>query len=422
LAALSVAVLDLPASAQALGAMGLTHLKKVDAVAAGADATGTRDSAPAFAAAVAGGSVSLYIPCGTFRLLANVPLSSNTEVVGAGDCTQLLVDPRMKPNALFTKVLPTTTNVRSVFSNADFVHGDSNIAIRNLRVIAPISLVSGQYDAFAFYRAAQITIDKTSVEGRGTIHDGNHTVFIDSRDFRFTNNRHTGGGGEGSFDIWDGSSDFIVSNFYCDGGNAIQRCITVNGISSGNVKEKLLYRGKQSKYGIISRNTVKNVKNVGIMVVGLYNAGPPGVYGDVDNITVINNIIDGVSRFHGIWIGEAENITATNNTIRNAARSCIYVASGGPVGKTSHINLIENRCVNSGKEGAIVIGNSSDAPEHLLLERNKISYTGRAAPYAYDILAHRNVRDIRLAPGAMMPGNIGIVRGVEDGGSSTRSR
>lgn len=415
--ALGLALLAMagPVGAQTLGAGDLAGLKKIDAIAAGADPTGGRDSAAALAAAIAPGGVSLSIPCGTYRLLANVPVLSDTEILGAGDCTRLLIDPGMAPNLLFTKVLASTTNVRSVFSNADFEAGNSRIAIANLRVVAPKPLIQGQYHAFSFYRAAHVTVDHTSVEGAGTVHDGNHTVFISSRAFRFTNNRHTGGGNEGSFDIWDGAEDFVVSNNDCDGGGAIQRCFTVNGLSSGKASAHLRYVAKTTSNGILSKNVAKNVKNVGIMIVGLYNAGPPPVYGHVSGVKVRDNLVDGVTKFHGVWIGEADNVEAVGNTIRHAASSCIYVASGGPKGQTSHIDLIGNRCEDSGGAGAIVIGNTADAPDHVLLDRNEISSQG-AATYGYSVLIRRGASAVRLVVGPMRPGRAGSVK---DGGKDT---
>jgi hypothetical protein len=384
----------------------MTAMETVNAVKAGADPSGIKDAAPMLSAAVARGGVTLVIPCGLFRLKANVPLPSHTEVVGAGPCTELRIDPEMAPNERFAIVVPAFTNVRSAFSNADFQHGNTDISIRNLRVTAPVPLLRGQYHAFSFYKADHVTVDRTVVEGAGSNHDGNHTVFIDCHNFRFTHNRHTGGGLEGSFDIWDGSSDFEVRHNYCNGGKKVHRCFTINGLSSGNEAQGYGHAAKTTSNGIVSDNIATDVTNVGIMVVGLYSQGPSNVYGHLHDIVVSRNLVDGVTRFHGIWVGEADDVKVLGNTIRNAAASCIYVASA-KAGDTENIAIDRNICENSGRDGAIVIGNSQDAPAHVILSNNSILGTNPA--YRYAIRINRGAKDTVIGPEHTVAGTGGAV-------------
>ncbi|MGD9544409.1 MAG: right-handed parallel beta-helix repeat-containing protein [Methylocystis sp.] len=336
------------------------HVSVTDFV--GVDPSGTEDSSIGISRAISNGRRVVKFGCGTYLVANAINLPSHTRILGSGRCTVIKESPLMKVNP---NQLPQTNPVRNIFSNSEFVSGNSDIEIRNITLDAAEAPVGANF-MMLFYKCTNITVDNVLFITNSKINtDG--TAFVESSMYQVTNN-YCMGAQNACFDQWSNAHDFVIKDNICDGiGMRSDRCILVNGLSS-------IHPPGITYNGLITGNLIKNISGVGIGVYGLYG-DKLGYTGRVHHMEISNNIIEGVG-FNGIIVAEGDDLIVKGNTIKNVAKNAIKVAQASLTQPTTNIiiadNYIEEANFEKGNESPIDIGNGSARVNNVTLFNNFI--------------------------------------------------
>jgi Right handed beta helix region len=104
----------------------------------------------------------------------------------------------------------------------------------------------------------------------------------------------------------------------------------------------------------VTNNTIKNVGATGIWAEGGWNkrTGTEATYGVVKNVSILNNTIEGVTRFHGIRVSDAEEITIAHNRVSSVADAA-FVSVTEYDGEQSNLIITDNQFSDCNKGGGL---------------------------------------------------------------------
>lgn len=349
----SIAMCQGPAWAQA---------HTVTLTSADLDVSGQSDVAPAIQRVVSDGGVSVALPCGTFLVTSAIELPSNTQIEGQGACTVLKMDAQAKPARLQAGHMPGASGAqRSIFTNR--TPGDTNIVVRALVVDGRDSPANGQL--ISFFRASHVLVEGVRFVGAGTPKTQDGVSFVASSDYTVRNNVCTNFT-NACYDNWGGDKNFQITNNFVDGKGVLTYGILVNGITTD-------YRPGTSANFVIRDNKIHNVKELGIGAFGLCSKDR-SVCGTIYQATIDSNLIDGVSKLHGIMVGNGSAINVSRNVIRGAAGNGVRVAAQNKGGETQNV-VVEDNVIDagSGKDAAISVGSGSDMADDIRVQRNRLT-------------------------------------------------
>jgi hypothetical protein len=341
------------------------------------------------AAAVAGKNVAslmqeridkdgyLQLPCGVFEVQAAVQLGSGTRVQGAGHCTVLKMARSMPPATLHAMFVPKASKtLRAIFTNR--LPGDSNIIVRDLTLDGAAS--PGNAHLISFYRASNVLVEGVRFLGAGSdaVQDG--VSMIASSDYVVRRNtcskiRNA------CYDQWDGSERFEISDNVVEGGDLLTYGILINGISTA-------YTDATTSNFTVRGNRISAVRHLGIGAYGLCSPDM-SLCGVVTDGVIERNEINGVREYYGIWVGNARRVTVTGNTIRDAKREAIRVASQNSGGQTGGVAVRANAIFGSGGGPGITIGTNVDRTSDVRVELNNVTgyrVTVKVAPSTRTII------------------------------------
>ena len=319
---------------------------------------------------------SIRLPCGTFEIGSTIELKSGTRVQGSGSCTVLKMLRSMPPAALHAKFVPKASKtLRAIFTNR--APGDSNIVIENLTLDGAAS--PGNAHLISFYRASNVRVEGVNFIGSGNdaVQDG--ISMIASTDYVVRGNTCTRIR-NACYDQWDGSKRFDIIDNIVDGGYLLTYGILVNGISTAYAK------ATTSNFRV-SGNRILAVRHLGIGAFGLCSPDR-STCGMVTDGIIDRNLIDGVSDYYGIWIGNAKHVKVAENKIKASNKEAIRVASQNAGGYTRNILVRDNVVCGSSEGPGINVGTGADFAVDVRVERNLVRGYSRAvkvAPNAHSI-------------------------------------
>jgi hypothetical protein len=312
----------------------------------GADPTGVSDSAAAFQAAL-DASNDVFIPAGTYKVLSQINLNTNTYLFGEGVSSTIQCD-------------TADINILSAVSKTD-------VMIANLKITGVESTTNGNAIYFSGCRDCVVDhIEVTGVSGAGVL------ATAGSVRIRVSNSR---------FDAFTGTiQDSAGISFYLNANNCIAennictnatwhgiRCQldSLNHIIKNNYVEGALAYGILAGYenvdaisqGVVDGNIIKDIEG-SVLISGDRRAGAgiysqsvyglkivnntlarcnkqtvtevlvPAAIGVSGRVTVSNNFIYDTS-WYGIGIfSEDEASIVSNNIIKNSAKTAIYLKNG----------------------------------------------------------------------------------------------
>jgi hypothetical protein len=369
----------------------------------GVDPTGTTDSAAGLNKAIqsVSGPQKIVFPCGTYLVSRAINLPSYTEIAGAGaSCTTIKMMSATSPNP--NQIPGSSVRVSSVFTNEDFINGNSNIRIRDITLDGTQFSSNNGHLAF-FYRSSATVVESNRFIGNPAIENG--VAFVNSSNYQVIKN-YAFNLRNACYDQWDGSHDFSVSNNVCDGNGMISYGILVNGLSS-------VYTPNTTYNGVIWNNTVSRVKGVGIFVGGLWNTSTTApVYGTVSNIMISSNSVDTVTNHFGIYVTDGNDVRVILNTVKNTGLNGIRIGSqhqGATTYVTAHGNTVSDANARMASEDAIRVTNLS-------AQTSLFSNTVTGTRHRFAIRIDPGVSNTRLCPGTMTSGTAGL---ISDAGSGT---
>lgn len=341
-------------------------LRKVELTEQDIDASGGTDVAAVLQKAVGDGGVDLALPCGRFLVASTVELPSRTSLQGKGRCTVLLMAHNAAPTRLQRAYMPGASGAqRSVFTNR--APGDSGIVIRGISIDGTKSPTHGQM--ISFYRASKVLIDDIRLLGSGTPSSQDGVSFVSSSDFSVKNS-FCKSFTNACFDVWGGSRNFKIFDNVVEGDGVLTYGILVNGLTTDN-------QSANSSGGAITGNKITNTKDLGIGAYGLCSPDRRSC-GVVSNVSIENNQIDGVTKYHGILVGNASDIVISGNTIRGAAGDGVRVSAQNKGGETTNVLVEKNQISGpAGSLAGVSVGTGADRPLNIRIPQNN-SITGYA--------------------------------------------
>lgn len=378
----------------------------------GVDATGVSDSSAGIMAAMGAGNKNIYFPCGVYLISSPVYIPSNIEISGAGECSVLKMASNISTNHQ-SSVLVHDSSMRVILTNNDWSGGGNNIYIHDLYFDGTLS--PGNAHLISFGNSTNVVVENNVFVGTGAdgkVQDG--VSFIKSSYYRVLKNRGYNIKNT-CFDQWNGSHDFVISHNVCDGGGGNLAGVLINGISSQCilVGQDCTSSMNTTYNGVVENNNLYNNGNSGINVTGLSNSAQTQI-GVVDNILIKDNIINGVSKYYGIIVGDAKGIVIKNNRIINSNYGGICIGSriASAISSTSKIDVIDNTIDNAN------ISSSTDTQDlcassinivrgadHVTVSGNTV--TGSAQRYGF--YADNTTSYVSFIPGKMSSGVLGIV-------------
>lgn len=290
----------------------------------GAVGDGVTDDTAAIQAALNSGNGLVFVPSGDYKVSAPLSIPSDTRIYGNGPSSRIFTTNTSNGvyswgnTGLVIFVLDQVTNVcidnlcmdTSGITNFTFASrnitawGCSNVWVTNNKF-----LTCG--GASAFINCSQYFI-------------ADNNIYVDPTD----NDSHH----DGIIDQWWGSGDFVISGNTIRGRIpvVVQYGILVTGAQTNGVTPSAC-----SRFSIIG-NRVYNCEQVGIR--------SQGETGNNYDCVIANNVIDTVSNFFGIDIGNTINATVSGNTVRNTYFSGIKVAGTGA--GSSNVSIVGNALYN----------------------------------------------------------------------------
>lgn len=347
--------------------MASAQVRTITLTSENLDVSGTNDVAAVLQSKIGDGSVKINLPCGTLLVASAIELPSGTQIEGSGTCTVMKMSSHAKATELQAKYMSGASGVqRSVFTNR--APRDANIVVRKLAVDGRASPASGQM--ISFFGVSHVLIEDVYLMGAGTPATQDGISFVASSDYvvrhnfcvNFTN---------ACYDNWGGDSNFQITSNYIDGSRVLTYGILVNGITTD-------YKSATSANFIIKGDTIYNVKELGIGAYGLCSTDRT-VCGSVVWVTIEGNYIYGVSKLHGIMVGNGSKIRIAHNVINGAAGDGVRIAAQNIGGRTEDVVVVDN-VINAHPEAgaAIAVGSGNDLISNIQVLRNHL--TGYSRP------------------------------------------
>lgn len=367
----------------------------------GIDASGSSDSAPHINEAIRGGGRVLELPCGTYLVKSGITAPSRTELKGSGPCTKIKVSPALAQNYNIAQMPGGRADFASVFSNENFVAGNSNIHIHNLTVDASDGLHEKKFVHLIFmYNSTEVLIDNVTLIGAKGLSVQDGVAFVKSSYFEVRNSKSESVA-NACYDVWGGSHDFSIHNNICDGDGKVEYGILLNGLVNSNEKGV-------THAATVNNNEVRNVRGIGIWIGGLWNQSEKSpLFGLVKDLRVAGNLVENVALRSGIAVTDSEDIQIEDNRIHNVGANGIAVSSQF-TGASSRIDISRNmisssntRCIDA---DGIRIGRRAD---EVKLVRNTVF--GELHKYAIRI--DPEAKHIEVVKGKMQRGTAGLLSG-----------
>lgn len=150
------------------------------------------------------------------------------------------------------------------------------------------------------------------------------------------------------YDNWGNSSDFLIDRNYCDAASVASTYgVLLTGMNT-DWTPALIQNAR------VTNNVIKNVGATGIWVEGGWNKrkGTEATYGVVKNVSVLGNSVEGVTRFHGMRVSDAQNITISNNRVSGVADAA-FVSVSEYDGEQSNLTITDNEFSDCNKAGGL---------------------------------------------------------------------
>lgn len=353
--------------------------RSVDLTPEDLDATGASDVAPFLQKTVEPGGVRVTLPCGVFLVAAAVELPGGTQIAGKGDCTVMKLARTAAPSRLQAQHMPGASGAqRSIFTNR--AAGDSGIVVRNLVADGRDSPANGQL--ISFFRASDVLVERINFIGAGTPATQDGVSFVSSSHYVVRNNR-CANFTNACYDNWGGDSDFQIVDNFVDGRGVLTYGVLVNGITTD-------HKVATTSNFVVRGNKIQNVKELGIGAYGLCSPDRK-TCGVVRGATIEGNEIAGVSRYHGILVGNGSDVRVSRNVIRAAAGDGVRISAQDKGGVTRDILVEDNTIESASAKGAAVsVGSGADSVSNVQVQGNRLR--GYARP-------------VKVAPGASVRGD-----------------
>ncbi|MGD0883702.1 MAG: right-handed parallel beta-helix repeat-containing protein [Thermodesulfovibrionales bacterium] len=333
------------------------------------------------------GSQIIHLPAGTYRMSTTLRLPSNTVLEGAGDATLLKADSSFNGSQLIT--------------NSDYVGGNTNISIRNLRMEVTSPLLPGDEPGILrFKNVEQLVID-------------NLTLLIESPMF----------GIDLSAQIRNATVQgcTIISTNKMSGGGIMIRNgdpLPARATSSIVVRHNWIESASDepvAAFGwegmvenvLIEENTIKaEGASFGITTFGIDSRKQRG---KIHDVSIIGNRISG-SKVGGIGIkGGARLIQVIGNSIKDTEGDGIFLHAGGEgLPGIQDIRILQNKILNAGRHCIFATGTN------IQVQENEITHCAQNGIYAAGNVSVVNNVISDAKPGILVYGKQGNdIRGNE---------
>ena len=285
----------------------------------GVDPTGTTDSGAAINRLLVGGSVKITLPCGTYLISTPILIPSNSSLIGSGACSELRGSVGLTSNSQWVSAGYADVAVTNIVSNSNFVSGNSNIEIANLKITQPSAAAAGNEHLVSFVNASYVNVNNIIFIGSNSSSTQDAISFVKSSRYYVENNKCYAVS-NACYDQWSQVHDFVISNNVVEGGGRLTYGILINAI----VGPKSARVSGTSYNGVISGNVVKNTTNVGI---GVWALSFSSAVSYVKWFTISSNVVDTVSKYYGIYVAQGDHVVVTSNVVRESAGNGIHIAS-----------------------------------------------------------------------------------------------
>jgi hypothetical protein len=377
----------------------------------GATGNGTTDDTAAIQSAVsagAGANSYVYFPCGTYLINSvSITISNNTRLVGAGRCAVIKGGALLanSPNGSIVGLPVSNPPWRLVMTNGDWVNGGSNIIIEDLKfdltVAAPSATASTS--ALLFNKVNGARIENVSVVGdaSGGAGSADGIGFISSSNYSVAHNSVVNVN-NACYDNWGGGTDFVIEGNFCDQKFVSSAYgILITGQFT-NLTPATTARGR------VIDNVIRNAGPTGIWVQGGWNQATGGgaTYGSVVDVTVTGNVIDTITKFHGIRVSDSSRINISNNAIRSPSATAITVSSEYLGNQTDLIingNVISQCNASAGANPCVFFGSTNSK---MVFSNNRIVGSGQS----YDVQISNSSSNVVITGNSMDSGSAGRIQ------------
>ncbi|RBP04635.1 pectate lyase-like protein [Roseiarcus fermentans] len=345
----------------------------------------------------------LLLPCGVYLVNSrSVALPSHARLKGSGACSIIREGPSLS-NTQHAVPDPHGVTWKLVFTNDDWDHGNSDISIANVAFdIRAAPRGKGVTVAIMFTNASDVSLDQIDIEGgasKGARSDDG-IAFVNSNHYRVANSRVTDIV-NACYDNWGNSHDFVIDHNTCDGAsNPWPVGILITGMNTDLTPAVI-------ENANVTNNTIKNVGATGIWVEGGWNQkkGADATYGIVRNARIVGNLVEGVTRFHGIRVSDADNITISGNMVSGVAAAG-FVSVTEYQGTQSNLTVTDNRFSDCNQQGGMYPCVQFEKTTHgALFEGNRIG----GASYPYGVVVNPGSSNVRILGNSIEKGSRGTV-------------
>jgi polygalacturonase len=322
----------------------------------GAVGNGVADDTAAIQAAltavpVAGGTV--FFPPGTYLTSSTLLTKSNTTILGSGPYASIIkAKSTMLPYAPLTAVFGV--DVWATLTNATYSWGgNSNVVVLDLGFdMTEFTSIGGTFNIHFRNMHGSLVKNVYTLGGNDGIAHTRSTNFVVTK-------CQTTDAGNAGIDQWDHSSDgTIVNNRVIANRVNSPYGILATGVGTTNIK--------------VTDNYVNGITHVGIWIQG------GGAAGGVTNSVVQGNTVKNITKFFGIRVSDADNISIVGNTIASTGNAAINFMTEAIAGVT-HSFVTGNVISGVGAGASAILINNASA--YNVLDGNTIS----GSAYAYGI-------------------------------------
>lgn len=342
---------------------------------------------------------SVLLPCGTYTIAASIVYGSNQTITGEGNCTIIKPSASMAYSSAWSALWPSNPT-RFVFINSDLSSGNSNFAVRDLKIDFSSVPSSNPTHGVVAYKSSNVTMEGITCVGNAGVSAGNCVANVETT--KYTVRGIVASEMENAcVDQWQGSSWGKLDDIQCNGPTVGTQgyCVLITGMATAG--------GAATTSHISGKNIrCSNARSAAVWVQG----GAAGSVTDID----LDVMIDGVQLYHGIRTSEAERVNIrgqVRNTNYSALVSLGEAANGGC--KDCVFDLLVSNTNQAGstdpKDGAAIL---LDAGTNDTIVRGRVK--GSAHRYIVNVASSASRNQIR-----QVLGDDGAAGRYLDNGTST---
>jgi hypothetical protein len=318
-------------------------------------ADGKTDVGPALERAVVAATRRaqiLLLPCGVYFIdSASVRLPDHAKIRGSGACSVIKQGAHVSSTSVIGDLVNSDGGTWTLlFTNDDWKHGDADISIENLAFdmsAAPAGTSASV--AILFYNVSEVRLDRIIVAGAASkgARSDDGIAFVNSSRFQITNSRVTDIL-NACYDTWGNSSDFSIDKNECDAASVPSSCGVLVTAMNTDLTPALIQNAR------VTNNIIDNVGATAIWVEGGWNkrTGTGATYGVARNVSVVGNSVRGVTRYHGIRVSDAHDITISHNRVESVAADA-FVSATEYDGEQSNLTIDDNQFSDCNKAGGL---------------------------------------------------------------------